>query len=71
MVNTLKITEEYLTFEEDQAEGFVQTVKDESAMGKFDLVGYSINKKTKKDLDYFIVKIVKEFNREKDLTLEA
>ena len=66
----LRTTEEFLTLDEDQAEGLVQQVKDEAATKGYEVVGYSTTKKSKKANDYYIVKIIKEFNKEKDLIIE-
>jgi hypothetical protein len=66
----LKVTEEFLTLDEDQAEGLVQAAKEAGPTKGYEVVGYSTSKKTKKASEYYIVKIIKEFNKEKDLIVE-
>jgi len=66
----LKVTEEFLTLDEDQAEGLVQQAKDGAPTKGYEVVGYSTSKKSKKTNDYYLVKIIKEYNKEKDLIVE-
>lgn len=69
-MHQLRITEEFLTLDENQAEGLVQQAKDGGPTRGYEVVGYSTTKKSKKNNDYYLVKIIKEFNREKDLIIE-
>lgn len=66
-INNLKTTEEYLTYDEGRAELIIKDLKDQADNGHYILSNWSINKKMKKDLEYYIVKVVKEFAKEKDL----
>lgn len=70
MMYQLKVTEEFLTLDENQAEGLVQAAKEAAATKGYEVVGYSTSKKSKKTNDYYLVKIIKEFNKEKDLIIE-
>lgn len=70
MNSCLKITEEYLTFDEREAENLIESIKANAQEERYELIGYSTTKKSKKTIDYYIVKIVKEFAREKDLVMD-
>jgi hypothetical protein len=70
MSNCLKITEEYLVFSELEVEQLLDSFKEQANEHNYEIIGYSSTKKNKKNLEYYIVKIVKEFVREKDLVSE-
>jgi len=61
------VVEEYLTFEENEAEGLIEFVKEQSLVGGYEVVGYTTVKKSKKDVEYYLVKIIKEYAKEKEL----
>jgi len=68
MSNCLKITEEYLTFDEAEAEDLIEQAKSQAGVA-YELVGHSTSKKSKKNVEYFLVRIIKEYAKEKDLIL--
>ena len=61
----LKDIESYFTDTEQSAEDLVARVKES---GGYEVIAHSITKKVKKESEYYIVKITKEYNQEKDLT---
>ncbi len=61
----LKQYEEYITFELTQAEAIVQEAKE--LQSEYELSSWSIIKKTKKGLDFYIVKVSKKFAEEKEI----
>jgi hypothetical protein len=71
MSNQLKVIEEYLTFDEGEAEGLIESVKEQAPRGGYEVIGYTTAKKNKKNVEYYIVKIVKEYAREKELVAES
>lgn len=60
----LKFIETYLTNSEDEAEQLVLDIKKSNG---YIVTAHTITKKVKKELEYYIVKITKEFNTEKEL----
>jgi hypothetical protein len=66
MSSCLKITEEYLTFDEGEAEDLIEQAKSQAGAA-YELIGHSTSKKSKKNIEYFLVKIIKEYVKEKDL----
>lgn len=63
-VHNLKFIESYFATTEEEAENFVVEIKESQG---YNVVAHSITKKVKKDNEYYIVKITKEYNQEKDL----
>ena len=66
----LRFTEEYLVFEEDAAKQLIEQMKKESGSGNYEVISHSTNKKIKKTVEYYVVKIIKEYNKQKDLIVE-
>jgi hypothetical protein len=64
MTELLKTIDYILTGTEEEAESMVASIKSSSS---YTVTGYSITKKVKKDSEYFILKITKEFATEKDI----
>jgi hypothetical protein len=71
MTSQLKVIEEYLTFNEGEAEGLIESVKQNAPKGGYEVVGYTTIKKNKKNVEYYIVKITKEFALEKELVADS
>jgi hypothetical protein len=46
-------------------------VKEQAPRGGYEVIGYTTAKKNKKNVEYYIVKIVKEYAREKELVAES
>jgi hypothetical protein len=49
------------------AEKLIESFKEQSFIDGFEVTTYSIQKKVKKDIEYFIVKATKQFNNAKDV----
>jgi hypothetical protein len=64
MAINLKNVNTYFVETEDEAESLVASIKSDSS---YTLVGYTITKKVKKEFEYYIVKVVLEYNEEKDI----
>lgn len=64
MAINLKTVNTYFVETEDEAETLVSEIKSDSS---YTVIGYSITKKVKKEFEYHIVKIVLEYNEEKDI----
>ena len=45
-------------------------MKKESGSGNYEVISHSTNKKIKKTVEYYVVKIIKEYNKQKDLIVE-
>jgi hypothetical protein len=60
----LKFIETYLTNSEDEAEQLVLDIKKSNG---YTVIAHTITKKVKKEMEYYIVKITKEYNSEKEL----
>jgi len=58
---------EYITFDEASAEHLIEDLKQESFAESFILTNYSIQKKMKKEFEYFIIKVTKQFNDAKEI----
>jgi nucleoid-associated protein YejK len=58
---------EYITFDEASAEHLIEDLKQESFAEGFILTNYSIQKKNKKEVEYFIIKATKQFNDVKEI----
>lgn len=67
MIECLKITEEYLTLDEAEAEELVESMKRGNGSNAYELIGYSTIKKSKKNVEYYLIRITKEYSKEKDL----
>lgn len=59
MGELLKRTEEYRVETEEMADALIEKAKNEAAEKGYELTSYSATHKSKKDDDYFIVKLVK------------
>lgn len=64
MAINLKNVNTYFVETEDAAEALVSDIKSDSS---YTVVGYAITKKVKKEFEYYIVKVVLEYNEEKDI----
>jgi uncharacterized membrane protein len=64
MAISLKNVNTYWVETEDAAEELVSEIKSDSS---YTVVGYTITKKVKKEFEYYIVKVVLEYNEEKDI----
>jgi len=64
MAINLKNVNTYLVETEDEAEALVADVKSNSS---YTVTGYTITKKVKKEFEYYVVKVVLEYNEEKDV----
>ena len=64
MAINLKNVNTYWVETEDAAEELVSEIKSDSS---YAVVGYTITKKVKKEFEYYIVKVVLEYNEEKDI----
>jgi hypothetical protein len=64
MAINLKNVNTYWVETEDAAEELVSEIKSDSS---YTVVGYTITKKVKKEFEYYIVKVVLEYNEEKDI----
>lgn len=70
MSKLLRRTEEFIMFDEAQAEALIESMREDAFSEGYELIGYSTTKKSKKNVEYYIVKIVKEFAKEKELVSE-
>lgn len=64
MATPLRTTTTMFTFSELEAEGLVENAKDQT---EGYIIEHNIRRKEKKEEVYYIVKIVEELNKEKDL----
>jgi hypothetical protein len=64
MAINLKNVNTYWVETEDAAEELVSEIKSDSS---YTVIGYTITKKVKKEFEYYIVKVVLEYNEEKDI----
>lgn len=64
MAINLKNVNTYLVETEDEAEALVSDIKSNSS---YTVTGYTITKKVKKEFEYYVVKVVLEYNEEKDV----
>lgn len=64
MAINLKNVNTYWVEAEDAAEELVSEIKSDSS---YTVIGYTITKKVKKEFEYYIVKVVLEYNEEKDI----
>lgn len=62
----LKVDETYRVDLEDEVNVLIEEMKEDSS---FELIGYGSTKKTTKDDEYFVVKIKKQYNNEKNPAL--
>jgi methanogenic corrinoid protein MtbC1 len=58
---------DYMTFDEPSAEKLIDDLKEESLHEGYTLIGYSIQKKIKKEIEYYIIKTVKQYEVEREL----
>lgn len=61
---------DYMTFDEASAEKLIDDLKEESFNEGYVLIGYSIQKKIKKEIEYYIIKTVKQYEVERELINE-
>ena len=61
MAEILKRTEEYRVETEEQAVALIEQAKEKEANEGYELVSYTSTHKSKKDDDYYIVKLVKQW----------
>lgn len=64
MAVNLKTVSTYFVETEDSAEALVSDIKNNSG---YTVIGYTITKKVKKEFEYYVVKVVLEYNEEKDI----
>lgn len=64
MAINLKNVNTYFVETEDGAEALVAEIKSDST---YTVTGYTITKKVKKEFEYYVVKVVLEYNEEKDI----
>ncbi len=57
----LKKTEEYRVETEQEAQDFIEEVKNAAAVNGYELTSYSSTHRYKKDKDYYQIKIVKTY----------
>ena len=60
----LKSIDTYFVTTEEEAEQLVVSIKES---GLYSVISHTITKKTKKEFEYYVVKVTKEFNTEKNL----
>ena len=64
MAINLKNVNTYFVETESEAEALVADIKSNST---YTVTGYTITKKVKKEFEYYVVKVVLEYNEEKDI----
>ena len=57
----MKMVEEYRVETEEQAKELIQQVKNQEIDGGYELTSYTSTHKVKKDDDYYIVKLTKQW----------
>ena len=57
----MKMVEEYRVETEEQAKALIEQVKNQEADGGYELVSYTSTHKIKRDDEYYIVKVTKQW----------